>query len=143
LARFYVAPRGESDLADLRALLDRPENRKYAAGVTPLDVAPVYRRMASSHLRAHEPASLGELPPLVAWYARETGAYGRVDQSAADEATYRRREQVLDQVERGELGPLPPEDFRRAIDSDAPIATSDLPSTTSQSSSVSPSSGNA
>jgi nicotinic acid mononucleotide adenylyltransferase len=115
LARFFVAPRGTSDLADLTALLDRPENRKYADGITPLDLAPGYRQMASSHLRLHDRAAIADLPQLAADFVRETGAYGRVDAASADEAAYRRRERALDLAESGQLVLATPTDFHRAI----------------------------
>jgi nicotinic acid mononucleotide adenylyltransferase len=116
LARFFVAPRGSNDSADLKILVERPENRKYAAGITPLDLAPAYRRMASSHLRAHERGALKDLPPIVAKFVRETGAYGQVRPASADEEAYRRREHVLDLVESGKLALTSSADFRRATD---------------------------
>jgi hypothetical protein len=72
--------------------------------------------MASSHLRAHQRGALADLPPIVAEYAQETGAFGRVRPASADEATYRRRELVLDLVERGQLVVATPAELRRAIE---------------------------
>lgn len=88
LASFLVAPRGSDEGPALAALLDRPENRRFAGAVRPLDLPPELREVASSTVRG-EVAGGGvqpeqTVPPIVAAFMAETGVY-------ADEPRYRAR----------------------------------------------------
>ena len=83
-AGFLVAPRDRFTLRDVAALLDRPENRRYAGGVTPLPLDPALAGVSST--RARERAgriALGDeaLPEVVRHFIAATGCYG-------DEAAY-------------------------------------------------------
>jgi nicotinic acid mononucleotide adenylyltransferase len=91
LATFLVAPRGDADAADLAELLGRPENRRFAGAIRPLDLPSDVREVASSHVRV-ELAAGGEtdesVPPQVTAFIEETGLY-------ADEARYARRRALI------------------------------------------------
>jgi nicotinamide-nucleotide adenylyltransferase len=65
LASFLVAPRGESDESDLRALLDRPENRRFAERVRGIPLAEVHRHSSSTRVRE---GGAEDVPPVVADY---------------------------------------------------------------------------
>lgn len=86
-AGFLVAPRGDDGPEALAALLNRPENRRFAGAVRPLDLASDLRDVASSTIRQHLESG-GDLdlavPPLVADFIAATGVY-------VDEERYRQR----------------------------------------------------
>jgi nicotinamide-nucleotide adenylyltransferase len=78
LATFLVAPRDASTPEDLAALLGRPVNRRYAAGVEPLALDPDLVRVSSTDARAAYaagPGPTGIVPPLVERFVRATGCY--------------------------------------------------------------------
>jgi nicotinic acid mononucleotide adenylyltransferase len=101
LARFMVAPRGEADVGDLASLLDRPENRRYQGRISSLPLAPAYRHMSSSRVRAHVLDALNDAPPVVRRFVRSTGAYGGLgpSESARQIERYRQRECLLEEAE--------------------------------------------
>jgi nicotinic acid mononucleotide adenylyltransferase len=77
-ATFLVAPRDAYTPEDLAALLGRPENRRYAAGVEPLAFDPDLVRVSSTDARAAFAAgaeSTGIVPALVERFVRATGCY--------------------------------------------------------------------
>jgi nicotinic acid mononucleotide adenylyltransferase len=87
LAAFLVAPRGNDEGPALAALLDRPENRRFAGAVRPLDLPPGLREVASSTVRdgvAGGAQADRTVPPIVAAFMAATGVY-------ADEPRYRAR----------------------------------------------------
>jgi nicotinamide-nucleotide adenylyltransferase len=115
LASFLVTPRGEAGPAELAALLARPENRAYADRVHALDLPSVYRDDSSSRERSRLGAGQapGDVPPLVATFVRETGAYApplRVNGDLVDR--YRLRERLVNLVDQGSLRALRPVEFR-------------------------------
>jgi nicotinamide-nucleotide adenylyltransferase len=94
LAAFQVAPRGDDEAPALAALLDRPENRRFAGSVQPLDLPPELRDIASSTVRAG--LADGAQPdqtvsPEVTAFVRETGLY-------VDDERYQRRRGILDEA---------------------------------------------
>jgi nicotinamide-nucleotide adenylyltransferase len=91
LATFQVAPRGDDDTSALAALLARPENRRFADAVRPLDLPPELRDVASSTIRRGLEAGDGPdqtVSTVVATFLAETGVY-------ADEARYRQRAALI------------------------------------------------
>ena len=99
LSTFMVAPRGDGEGPALAALLDQPENRRFAHAVRPLDLPPGLREVASSNIRTDladgDPSTpLHEsVPPAVARFIAATGVY-------ADEARYRQRAAQIEQAMR-------------------------------------------
>jgi len=72
-ASFLVAPRGRSTAEDVAALLDRPENRRYAPGVT---VLPLSKELANvSSTSARTDGDLSDVPAAAAAFIRKTGCY--------------------------------------------------------------------
>ncbi|MDP8924504.1 MAG: hypothetical protein M3O34_16740, partial [Chloroflexota bacterium] len=134
LARFLVAPRAEAGPGELAALLDRPENRRFASAVRPLDIAPMLRDVASSAVRARVagPDSTGaarvappeepiavhgddtpprieeQLPPECRVFVAATAAYA--SEPAAER--YRRRRALLDELETLASGGATDEELR-------------------------------
>jgi nicotinic acid mononucleotide adenylyltransferase len=85
-ASFFVAPRDASTPADLAQLLGRPENRRFAAGVSPLDISPQLARVSSTAIRDGVAAGAelrGAVPPAVRRHLRATGAYAAPDGEGA------------------------------------------------------------
>lgn len=94
LATFLVAPRGADDETALTALLARPENRRFADAVRPLDLPPEVREVASSAVRlglACRSQPDQTVPPEVTAFMQDTGLY-------VDEGRYRRRRTIVDQA---------------------------------------------
>jgi len=92
LATFLVAPRGADEAPALAALLDRPENRRFAGAVRPLDLPPALREVASSTVRLDLASGVPleqVVPPEVTAFVEATGLY-------ADEARYDRRRALID-----------------------------------------------
>jgi nicotinic acid mononucleotide adenylyltransferase len=79
VASFAVAPRGRAGRAELDELLERAENRAFAGGVSPLEVAPGLGDDSSSLARAAlgrgEQPSVS-LPPESVAFIEATGCYG-------------------------------------------------------------------
>lgn len=78
LAGFAVAPRAGAGRPELGALLGRPENRRFADRVRPLEVAPVLAEIAASTLRgalAEGRAIPGGLAPESVAFVEATGCY--------------------------------------------------------------------
>jgi nicotinic acid mononucleotide adenylyltransferase len=103
LASFLVAPRGGDEGPALGALLDRPENRRFAGAVRPLDLPPELREIASSTVRAGVADGGARpdetVPPIVAAFMAATGVY-------ADEPRYRARCNVIgDAVQAASIAP--------------------------------------
>jgi nicotinamide-nucleotide adenylyltransferase len=123
LARFLVAPRGSADIDDLRCLLERSENRRYANRISPLELDWDYRQMSSSRLRAHEHDALHDAPRLVLDFARETGAYGGLGktENPSMKERYSRREHILDVAETGLVHFTTPAAFRLAVLNSLPV----------------------
>jgi nicotinamide-nucleotide adenylyltransferase len=94
LATFLVAPRGDDEAPALAALLARPENRRFAGAVRPLDLPPEVREVASSAVRLGlaegEPPDQ-TVPPEVTSLVEATGLY-------ADEERYARRRATIDEA---------------------------------------------
>ncbi len=85
-ASFLVAPRDASTPADLARLLDRPENRRFAPGVTPLAIGPHLAAVSSTAIRAAVAAGddlSGAVPAAVRRHLLATGAYGAPDREGA------------------------------------------------------------
>ena len=103
LARFLVAPRADAGPSELAALLARPENRRFALAVRPLDLPPALRDVASSAVRARaaDSGAMGAgatddlLHPVCRAFVDEMAAYA--PEPAA--ATYRRRLALLDELQ--------------------------------------------
>jgi nicotinic acid mononucleotide adenylyltransferase len=97
LARFAVAPRGRAGQGQLAALLERPENRRFAGSVQHLDIPADLAEMSSSAARAA--LARGEVPDYLAAESaalcRATGCYlppaGRPDGRQVDRYAERRR----------------------------------------------------
>lgn len=75
LAEILVAPRADAGERELRALLEKTENRRFARFVhlLPLDMS--YRQVSSTHIRQDFAAHRQDVPPEVARFIQETGAY--------------------------------------------------------------------
>ena len=73
VASFLVAPRGRSTANDVAALLDRPENRRYARRVTVLELPGELADVSSTSARIQ--GDLSDVPALAAALIRETGCY--------------------------------------------------------------------
>ena len=100
LASFLVAPRGPHDTAELTALLARPENRRYADAIRPIDLPGPVRDIASSRVREAAPEVRSRQIPLEAEvFAAETGAYDIRDGSGGRVDRYRVRLALLDALE--------------------------------------------
>ena len=105
-ASFLVAPRGEDDVTDLEALLDRADNRQFDHGVLPLPLPEQYRGVSSSHVRA-EVAQSGTFPDvsdLVAAFVSQIGAYDAPHASDGEVINrYEWREGIVKAVELGRI----------------------------------------
>jgi hypothetical protein len=77
IASFFVAPRGSADFQDLDSLVQLPNNRQFANAVCQLPLPNEFRDVSSSHLREEVSASgrYPDVPPLVAEFLEETGAF--------------------------------------------------------------------
>ena len=75
LADFLVAPRGEAGPEELDILLDRPENRQYAAHVHALPLSATYRYISSTNIRQVLSAHEQEVPSEVRRFIHETHVY--------------------------------------------------------------------
>lgn len=77
LASFLVSPRDKEGATDLRELLERPENRRYADRIQYRNLAETYRRLSSTRLRqmAKVGGVLTDAPPIVLRFVAETHAY--------------------------------------------------------------------
>jgi nicotinic acid mononucleotide adenylyltransferase len=107
LATFLVAPRGDDEAPALTLLLDRPENRRFAGAVRPLDLPPSLREVASSAVRSGL-ADGGQpdqtVPPAVTAFVEATGLY-------VDEERYRRRLALVDEAISAATTAGPPADL--------------------------------
>jgi len=91
LAGFLVAPRAGAGPEALRALLDRPENEPFRAGVRLLPLAPAYRDESATDARALLAAGKDARPllaPAAAAFVVATGCY-------AAEGAYAARRRAL------------------------------------------------
>jgi nicotinamide-nucleotide adenylyltransferase len=75
LAEILVAPRADAGERELRALLEKPENRQYARFVHLLPLDASYRQVSSTHIRQDFAGHRQDVPPEVARFIEETGAY--------------------------------------------------------------------
>jgi len=75
LAEILVAPRGKDGARDLQELLEKPENRRFAGYMHLLPLSTSYRTISSTHIRQDFAAHQHDVPPEVAVFIRETGAY--------------------------------------------------------------------
>ncbi len=75
LAELLVAPRGNQDRDDIMAILQRPENRRFAPAVHPLPFDPAYRSISSTEVRQGAEGSSHEVPQEVRQFMRQTRAY--------------------------------------------------------------------
>ena len=75
LADFLVAPRSEFGPEELSRLLDRPENKQYAAYVHALPLSATYRNISSTNIRQTLPAHEQEVPSEVRRFIHETHVY--------------------------------------------------------------------
>ena len=94
LATFLVAPRGADEAPALAALLDQPENRRFADAVRPLDLPPALREVASSTVRLDLASGVPleqVVPPEVTAFVEATGLY-------VDEERYARRRALIDEA---------------------------------------------
>jgi nicotinic acid mononucleotide adenylyltransferase len=116
LARFFVAPRDDAGRVSLADLLARPENRRYAEAVEFLDLAASFGHVSSSRFRAHDPLAGPTVPPVVLDFMREAGGYATCEPADREaRRRYRVREDLLDELERGESTLASPAGFRDAI----------------------------
>ena len=94
LATFLVAPRGVDEAPALAALLARPENRRFAGAVRPLDLPPSLREVASSAVRLRLADGVQPdraVPPEVTAFVEATGLY-------VDEERYGRRHATIEEA---------------------------------------------
>jgi nicotinic acid mononucleotide adenylyltransferase len=75
LAHLLVAPRGRDGEKELRALLERPENRPFANAVQTLPFDPAYREISSTRVRQNPTAYAGDVPPEVLRFIQAIHAY--------------------------------------------------------------------
>ena len=75
LAELLVAPRAGAGEAELRKLLDAPQNRQFARHVHLLPLDAQYRDISSTHIRQDFAAHWQDVPPEVQRFIRETHAY--------------------------------------------------------------------
>ena len=118
LAGFLVAPRGSDGPAELEALLARPENRRFAGAVRPLDLPPELRLVASSLVREAmvNGAILDHHLPLEARaFVRESGAYDPAPPAGAGVDRYRVRLDVLEALEASGRDTADGTDFRTLV----------------------------
>ena len=98
LATFLVAPRGTDDAEALAALLDKPENRRFAGAVEPLDLPSDLRDVASSAVRSgigYGQAPDPTIPPLVQAFVAATGVY-------TTDGRYQRRLEMLADLDKAD-----------------------------------------
>lgn len=74
-AEFLVAPRGEAGSEELAILLNRSENRKYAAHVHALPLNAMYRNISSTNIRQGLSIHEQEVPSEVQRFIHQTHAY--------------------------------------------------------------------
>jgi nicotinic acid mononucleotide adenylyltransferase len=100
LAEFLVAPRGNDGEKELVALLQQPQNVRFAHYVHPLPFNAIYRNVSSTAIRRQAGGSDVDVPREVRQFMRETRAYAppvrQRDGSLVD--CYERRVQVLTQL---------------------------------------------
>jgi nicotinic acid mononucleotide adenylyltransferase len=100
LAEILVAPRGNDGEQELSALLQQPQNERFAHYVHPLPFNPIYRNVSSTHIRQQAVGADSEVPREVRQFMRETRAYApplqQRDGSAVD--YYGLRVQRLEQL---------------------------------------------
>lgn len=88
-AQLLVAPRGDQDEDDLNALLDQPQNERFACRVHPLPFDPAYRQISSTHVRQGIGDITHAVPQEVRQFMRETRAYAPpLHKSDAHEVDY-------------------------------------------------------
>lgn len=77
LAEVLVAPRGDNGTEALQALLQQPQNQRFARFVHPLPLAAQYRYISSTHIRQgeHTITHTHDVPQEVRQFMRETRAY--------------------------------------------------------------------
>ncbi len=98
LAGFLVAPRGDVGAAGLTELLDRPEHRRFAGAVRPLELPLSLREVASRRARAGA-MSADQLPPAARAFVEETGAYDRRRPDEPGLDRYRLRLALIDALQ--------------------------------------------
>lgn len=74
LAELLVAPRGNQDEDDLSALVQQPQNARFARFVHPLPFDPAYRQISSTQVRQSGDSSHA-VPQEVRRFMRQTRAY--------------------------------------------------------------------
>ena len=103
-ARILVAPRQGQTERDLATLLDRPENRPFAAWVDPLSLPPgaIDPDLSATDVREAIAAGrpLSGVPPAVAEFLREAGAFAPDQILAGGERLnrYEERHRVIDEL---------------------------------------------
>ena len=75
LADFLVAPRAEAGPEELRILLDRPENRRYAGHIHVLPLSASYRYISATRIRQVLSPHEQEVPSEVRRFIHETHVY--------------------------------------------------------------------
>jgi len=75
LADLLVAPRGDDGEGELRALLQEPQNKRFARSIHPLPFSTNYRYISSSQIRQEEGLEARDVPQEVRRFIRETRAY--------------------------------------------------------------------
>jgi nicotinic acid mononucleotide adenylyltransferase len=109
LASFLVAPRAAAGQDELRALLGKAENRRYADRVVALPLAEAYRDESSTRVRAQiaREGRADDVPPIVNAFVDATGAY-RAPAGGPNLDRYAWRERLLDLLdEPGAAAPSP------------------------------------
>ena len=84
LATVYVAPRAGASSPDLAALLDRPENQRFADRIRVLPIPPDLAHVSSSEVREAGGAVDG-LPPIVQAFLHHTRAFAPPERRADGE----------------------------------------------------------
>jgi len=75
LAKLLVAPRAGAGAKELHELLEKPENRQFAAHVHPLPLPAMYAGLSSTRIRQGFDVHWQDVPPEVRRFIRETHAY--------------------------------------------------------------------
>ncbi|HEX8958877.1 MAG TPA: hypothetical protein VF770_03545 [Solirubrobacterales bacterium] len=101
-ATVYVAPRAGADSTDLSALLNRPENRRFADRVRTLPMPPDLAHVSSSEVRDAGGIAEG-LPTTVREFLRHTRAFAPPVAQGEGVDAYAVRLALLDALARGAL----------------------------------------
>jgi nicotinic acid mononucleotide adenylyltransferase len=118
-ARLLVAPRA-SNGEQMRAVLDRPENRRWASHVSVLPLHPAVSDLSSTRVRGLLQAGAdlcGLVPPPVAWFLSEIEAFSSPRMVGGEEVEpYRVRAELIDALWRAREWAESAADFRALVE---------------------------